>query len=233
MNDQTTMSRLQRLIAMTNDSSSPHEAEIAARRVKKLMEKHNLTETDLKYSTIVEEGTDSVYARVESPPEYLRALVAVIETVFDCKAVYRQRATMHIVFIGTKVDAITAKYAMEVLGRQLKNDRKTFISILNNKLPKDRKTKLANNFAMGWVSVVWKKASCLCSNDTEKQAIVQGYFDKKYPDIEGLKERGQATQDLTKSDCIAREMGREKGEQAQLHRGVDGSDQSNYPEKLA
>jgi hypothetical protein len=217
---------------MANDSSSPREAEIAARRVQKLMEKHSLTETDLKYSTIVEEETDSVYARAESPPEYLRALVSIIEDIFDCKAIYRQTRQMRIAFIGTKADAITAKYAMEVLGRQLKSDRKAFILSLNNTFSKHRKTVLANNFALGWVSAVWTKAQCLRSFDKEKQAIVEGYFDKNYSNLAKLKQRNQA-KTLTKNDHLAREMGIEKGKQAQLHRGVDVSAQANYLEELA
>lgn len=236
MTDQTTMNRLQRLIAMANDSSSPREAEIAARRVQKLLEKHNLTEMDIKYSALHEEETSSVYANTETYPEYFMLLVSVVSSVFDCKSLFCPvGSTTNIAFIGVKADVICAKYAMEVLSRQLKHDRKDLIAQLPKRMSKAEKTALANSFAESWVKAVWTKVAALRSFDTQKRDIVESYFEKKYGNLNRLKTRNLApiNPKFAKTHQLVQQKGLAAGERAQLHRGVDVSAQANYLEELA
>jgi hypothetical protein len=226
------MSRLEKLIAMANQTASPHEAEIAQRRVKALMAKHNLTETDVSHSAIKEEETDKVYNYAETLPRHISYLLDVLADVFECQAVIHRCAAFNktsISFIGIKTDVIMAKYAMEVLSRQLINDRKKFIEQLPKRYSPQRKTQEGNNFASGWVSAISDKAIYLRSYDAEKQALVKSYFDKKFSDLEPLKER-KASAFNTLADIAAWQAGAEEGEKAQLNRSVDSSNESYYLE---
>lgn len=85
--------RIQKLLAMAQDSSSPHEAAIAAERVQKLMTKFNLEMADViaeelqDEDNLVKENRDFQYKRM---PTYVQWIEVTIARAFDCETKRRR-----------------------------------------------------------------------------------------------------------------------------------------------
>jgi len=81
--------RIQKLLAMANDSSSPEEAAIAARRVQKLMAEYNLEMVDviaediLHEENIVKSELNIKYKRI---PGYIDWIEVAVAKAFNCEA---------------------------------------------------------------------------------------------------------------------------------------------------
>ena len=88
MDIQKVKDRIQKLLAMAKDASSPHEAAIAAGRVQKLMAKYNLEMVDLIAEDILNEDNlvqvdrESGYKRT---PSYIDWIEIAIARAFNCE----------------------------------------------------------------------------------------------------------------------------------------------------
>ena len=119
--------KISKLLAMANDSSSPNEAMIAARRARALMDKHQLEVSDIEAA----KGSQFLELQYElngsRSPKWMVALASASSSLNDCR-VLRQRGiydtNMSFVFQGFKADTIVAKltfeYFVEACERQLK-----------------------------------------------------------------------------------------------------------------
>ena len=114
------VSRIQKLLAMAKDSSSPHEAAIAAGRASKLLQKHNLTHAevmlaDIDYSSITEERSDMGYKK---QPLWFDLLCMPVAHLHDCEvrpARCRFDGKLYPQFLGVREDALVAIYVFEFL----------------------------------------------------------------------------------------------------------------------
>ena len=78
-------SRLAKLLRMAQDSSSPHEAAIAASRARSLMDKYQISEADLD-NQIHDEFGDSRYGRnYVNIPTYMNILAVAVARFNDCR----------------------------------------------------------------------------------------------------------------------------------------------------
>lgn len=119
--------KISKLLAMANDSSSPNEAMIAARRARALMDKHQLEVSDIEAA----KGSQFLELKYElngsRTPKWMVSLASASSSLNDCR-VLRQRGlydtNMSFVFQGFKADTIVAKltfeYFVEACERQLK-----------------------------------------------------------------------------------------------------------------
>ncbi len=119
--------KISKLLAMANDSSSPNEAMIAARRARVLMDKHQLEVSDIEAA----KGSQFLELKYElngsRTPKWMVALASASSSLNDCR-VLRQReiyeTNMSFMFQGFKADVIVAKltfeYFVEACERQLK-----------------------------------------------------------------------------------------------------------------
>lgn len=88
--------RIQKLLAMAQDSSSPHEAAIAAERVQKLMAKFNLEMADViaeelqDEDNLVQVDREFKYKRT---PKYIGQIEVAIARAFNCEV--KSRWQMH------------------------------------------------------------------------------------------------------------------------------------------
>lgn len=126
--------RIRRLLAMANDTSSPHEAGIAARRVQKLMEEYNLHNVESILSDLEDDanvGQETVTnfkvagrskkAAKECPPWVGRLSIAVAR-LFDCEVRITSaepltgvRGSVALAFYGYKTDLEVCKWTFEYL----------------------------------------------------------------------------------------------------------------------
>lgn len=92
--------RIQKLLAMAQDSSSPHEAAIAAERVQKLMAKFNLEMADViaaelqDEDNLVQTDREFQYKRI---PAHIQWIEVTIAKAFNCevKRRYKNRDGVH------------------------------------------------------------------------------------------------------------------------------------------
>lgn len=119
--------KISKLLAMANDTSSPNEAMIAARRARALMDKHQLEVSDIETA----KGSQFLSLKHElkssRTPKWMTVLASASSTLNDCRVLrYREEHehNMSFLFQGFKADAIVAKltfeYFVEACEKQLK-----------------------------------------------------------------------------------------------------------------
>lgn len=99
--DKKTLDRIQRLQAMANDSSSEHEAMIAARRLHSLLAKHGISELDLEDTADNAMSSDEYMVdRKVGGGAWSKQIGASIADLYFCKALTQGAGgTAHKVFI--------------------------------------------------------------------------------------------------------------------------------------
>lgn len=126
-NTDKVIDKISKLLAMANDSSSPNEAMIAAKRARALMDKHQLEVTDIEAA----KGTQFLSLKYEltgsRTPKWMVILASASSSLNDCRVLrYREAHEYNMAFLfqGFKADAIVAKltfeYFVEACERQLK-----------------------------------------------------------------------------------------------------------------
>lgn len=118
MERQKLLERIRKLYAMAQEAdSSPHEAEIALRRCRSLMERFGVNESDFETP---EFSSTQVGKGYRATPAYLSVLGASVGLLHDCICV----DSGHLEFRGFSVDAdvaqLTYSYLFEAMERSLK-----------------------------------------------------------------------------------------------------------------
>ena len=118
MERQKLLDRIRKLYAMAQEAdSSPHEAEIALRRCRSLMERFGVSDSDLETP---EFSSSKVGKGYRSTPAYVSVLGASVGLLHDCLCV----DSGYIEFRGFSVDAdvapLTYDYLFEAMERSLK-----------------------------------------------------------------------------------------------------------------
>ncbi|BBU85042.1 hypothetical protein EIMP300_64420 [Escherichia coli] len=128
--------KLKKLLALAA-SGNPHEAALALRRARKLMDVHGITHSDIAMSDIDE--TISHYWPTGSlrPPRYMLGLMNIIREVFGVNSIIHPGTHPSVGFYGNRERAALAAYTWEVLARQLKKARQQYISAQNKRINVD------------------------------------------------------------------------------------------------
>lgn len=231
---QKIIDRIEKLMAMANDSSSPNEASIALTRAQKLMSKHGISDSDLALSTVKKQKTDKVSKNSSKLPMYLLMLIDCIENAFECKAIIQPRLDgTSITFYGIGTDPLIAKYTMEILSRQLKKARADYIAnmvqrdeygqaLLWTNFDQKYKTIAGDSFAVAWVNAASRKAGALRSRiSPEKETILRKYEKATWPTLGIAKSTGGLEVDIDAS--IA---GQSAAKNIYLNHGMGGAEQA-------
>jgi len=124
MTDEKILDRIQKLLAMSRDTSSPHEAAIAAKRAASLMQKHNLEEADvilkdLGSDDITQEQPDTGGVKITG---WMNRFSVAVAKLMDCEVrIYSDHRNHHrMVFLGQKQDAQVAAWIFTYLVDQVK-----------------------------------------------------------------------------------------------------------------
>ncbi|MFL0806707.1 MAG: DUF2786 domain-containing protein [Oceanobacter sp.] len=112
MSDEKIIQRVKSLLAMAEDTASPHEATIAARRARALMDKHQIEKEDITSDDSIVFGE----VRGESAAkayEWLKLLAAAAGEINDCKSIISRRYRgVSFDFRGFASDAVIASSMM-------------------------------------------------------------------------------------------------------------------------
>lgn len=118
--DDKIIERVKALLAMAGDSSSPHEASIAAGRARKLMDQHQVQLSDLKDDGGF--GFREIDKEYRYMPQYRNWLTVGVATYNDCKSIQTRKYksanasyTYQIVFQGYENDVCCAEAMYDYL----------------------------------------------------------------------------------------------------------------------
>ncbi len=209
-------------------SSNEHEAEVALRQARKLMEMHGISDLDMQAAQ-ASERRQRAGAQV-TPSNWETQLAIRIADAFGCKvifspAVFLIRPHASWVFIGCGAAPEIGGYAFEVLHRQCKRAREQHIKARLKRCKPGTKTRRADLFCEGWVLAVAGKIEAFAGSPEQSDAI-DAYLATNYTALANLKSRdrndGRTLRDHDHSDLIA---GTRAGRDAELNRGVGGEQQ--------
>lgn len=202
-------------------SGNEHEAASALRQAQKLMEMHQVSDTEILAASVRESNAKSgATSRPSSWENYLALRVA---DAFGCKLIFQRSFydLAHWIFIGLPPSSECASYAFEVLLRQALKARRDFISdALKRTKKKTNKTRRADLFSDGWVVTACAQVGALTPPDGAVEAI-RAYMDLKYPRLRQLSVTDRnADRNLSDRDHDAYHAGSISGRGAQLNQGV-------------
>lgn len=209
-------------------SSNEHEAAAALRQARKLMEAHGISDAEILAAGATEHRQRA--GAQSTPPNWEARLAGRIADAFGCRvifqpAVFLMRPKASWLYIGCGAAPEIAGYAFEVLHRQCKRARADHIKARLKRCMAGTKTRRADLFCEGWVSVVVGKIEAFAGNDAQHETI-EAYVATNFPALRNLNARDRngdrSLRDHEYGDWLS---GRAKGADAELNRGVGGEQQ--------
>jgi hypothetical protein len=208
-------------------SNNEHEAAAALRQAHKLMELHGITESDVEASMASEQTST---AGVKATPSLWESTLATcIGNAFGCRTMFTQ--LLHSSqngkwsFIGCGSAPEVAKYAFDVLSRQLRRGRAEYIKTNLRRCKKTSKTRRADLYCAGWAMAVQSKVDKFANTETQDRAI-QSYMNKTHGELSVLEPRdrneGRTLSLYEHSNYVD---GSKAGKDAYINHGVNGAQQ--------
>lgn len=203
-------------------SSNEHEAAAALRQAQKLMQAHGVTDFDIETADIAEA---EVRASAKSTPtKWEVSLANKIAGAFGCEVIFARNyySGSSWKFIGIGPAAEIASYAQQVLMRQVKKARQTYIKTTLRRCGPPAKTRRADLYCAGWVSATTELLAKFVGSEAQ-QARLSLYVENKYcchASTPRDRSAGHALRELDFGDLIA---GSVAGKDAQLNRGVSAA----------
>lgn len=217
MNQEKILEKIKKCLALSR-SANEHEAALALKQAQALMQQHGLTADEVDLSDVTEH-------RVKSPntlPSWHWSLVHICGMAFGCERFINHSNGGHVVFLGINGRSELAAYAYEVLLRQLKQARRTFIKTkLNRVRIQKNKTYRADMFCHGWVTEVRKAVYDFAVNDSEKE-LLKRFKENRYGIMRTVKGRDiKKVNDHAKTRGDAEYWdGRDAGRDVKIHSAV-------------
>lgn len=212
------IAKIKKCLAMAK-SDNEYEAAVAMRQAQRLMAQHGITGLDIEHADIQEEGTPA--GASSKPAQWEVGLARRVAGAFGCDVFLAiDWPVGRWVFVGPAPTGEIARYAFEVLYRQVKKARSNYIKTALKRCTTTR-TRRADLFCEGWVTSATALVERFAGND-EQQARVAAYLEHKHkltPFVGRDRNAGRALTERTYGDLSA---GREAGRDAQLNRGVGG-----------
>lgn len=213
------IAKIKKCLALAK-SSNEHEAAIALRQAQHLMTQHGITDLDIEHADIQEEAAQA--GASSKPAQWECGLARRVASAFGCDVFLAiDWPVGRWVFVGPAPTGEIARYAFEVLYRQVKKQRANYIKTALKRCTTTR-TRRADLFCEGWVAAATALIERFAGND-EQQARVAAYLEHKHSltTFQGRdRNAGRALTERTYGDLVT---GREAGLEAQLNRGVGGA----------
>lgn len=209
-------SRISKCLALAK-SDNPGEAAAAKRQAHALMKKYCVTPEDIAAAQVCEKLSKS--GGKHRAPVYIAWLAVAISKAFACEIILssgRGWVESQVRFIGTGVKVELASYTFDVLLRQLKKDRKAYLSTLK-RYKKSNKVRMANIFCEEWVASIKQQVMDFAGTEQEKNAI-EAYKRQKYPDL--TLDNREETQIKNNNDWQAVAKGQKAAKDVSLNRPV-------------
>lgn len=221
------LQRIKKLLAMARNNSSAEEAALALNRAQRLMETHNLSESDAAFMDINEASTQKAPSHAEKMPEYMALLAEMIARVFGVKYYtshginfFGEKAKRTITYYGPDERPQVAAYSFEVLGKQLAKARRDYIKTLRKNIKPVTKVARADTFCSAWVNGAYAVVSDFVVTEAEA-TLIEAYRSKKLS--HGMKRLEPRAPGKARGTDEAASQGYYAGRNAQLHHAVSGT----------
>jgi hypothetical protein len=221
------LAKIKKCLALAK-SGNEHEAASALRQAQKMMQAHGVSIAEVENADIKEDRSRAG-ARLR-PARWEAGLAKSAADAFACIALHESRWPSGAwVFIGIDSSAQIARYSFDVLRRQAKLARKAYIDSHLSRCAPATRTRLADLFCEGWVSMATALIKSF-AGPPETKARLNNYVGE----ISTLKanNRNQGST-LGRADADALLAGARQGRQAQLNRGVGEADRNQQLEHSA
>ncbi|WP_367971625.1 DUF2786 domain-containing protein [Vibrio scophthalmi] len=208
-------------------SANEHEAAAAMSRAQALMQQMGLSSESPELSDVSQSDVASKF-KAKKPASYFSYLANTVAEAFGCHLHFRYESftkSCHVVFTGHNERPEVAKYAHEVLERQLVKARQDYIATLNKRIKSSTKTARADLFCEGWVVSVSHLVKEFALSESESNQIDE-YIKQKHPNLSASKGRSASVKNARGGSDGAYFSGIVTGRSAQLSHGVQGSEQA-------
>lgn len=203
-------------------SGNEHEAATALRQAQKLMQAHGISDLDIEHADFQEEGARA--GASQKPARWECGLAGRVAKAFGCSVYLSVDYPVgRWMFVGAAPSGEIARYAFEVLFRQVKRARAEYIKTALKRCTTTR-TRRADLFCEGWVMTATQLVERFSGNEAT-QARITTYLEHKrnLTSFQGRdRNAGRKLTEHTYGDVVA---GRRAGRNAELNRGVDGAEQ--------
>ena len=175
------LDKIKKLLALST-SPNANEAASALRRAQELMEEYGIDHESVLAAEIVEKEIERRGGA--KPPAFEAYLITTLARAFGCRTILRSNfclaADARWVFIGLPHRAEVASYLGVVLLRKLAAARRGYVKTLY-RCKRDTKTKRADEFCLGWVSIVGQKIHAFVGSEAD-EALLNQYM-RRYDDL--------------------------------------------------
>ncbi len=219
MENEKILEKIKKCFALAK-STNPHEAEIALRQARKLMEAHQLERSDVLASSV----NEILMSAGKRPATWALCLGQSCATAFGCTVlVLSTHSGKQFIFIGQDGAPTFSQYAYEVLLRQLQSARKEYVNTLY-RCKLSTKRRRGDIFANTWVNAVRQLISQFAQKNSSAEESISAYITKHYPVV--------LTKELThkkiaKNDRNAAYSGFKAGRSAQIHQPMGRESQQS------
>lgn len=221
MSDKTfIIAKIRKCLALAK-SDNKHEAAIALRQAQRLMQEHEVSDFDIATADIQEEcakaGASAKPARWECSLA-MRIAKAFGSRVFLMVDYPVGRWT----FVGAAPSGEVARYAFEVMFRQIKRARSAHIKSTLRRCGPTSRTRRADLFCEGWVIAATALIDHFAAEERHQERVT-AYLEQKH-DLKGFQGNDRnAGRKLAEKDYGDLSAGYAAGKEAQLNHGVGGS----------
>jgi hypothetical protein len=218
------LEKIKKCLALSK-SANEHEAAAALQKARELMEEYKVTDAEVLTADI---QTDKIKASAGKPNIWETSLADIVAEAFSCRVIFHSRYNErwelegNWEFIGLNISPELAKFAFDVLLRQLKRERTAYIKAKLSRCKRSNKTVRADMFCIGWVASVRALVRKFAKYDPPK--AIEAYVNEKYPALSTVKvksRQGSGSAKTRSGDDYFN--GRVKGKDANLNHGVSGS----------
>jgi len=217
------MRRIKKCLALSK-SDNEHEAAMALRQAKKLMEEYGISMGRAEEPEVdVRDLSEGKIARCNMLDHEL-GLYITIADFFGCIMLMRNRWP---VFAGEAPAPEIAEYAAVTLLRQLRRNRKEFVEDTKRLIPNPTRAQVRTmnqTFGTAWVYSASKKIEAFAQGVTEKN---RGIYTRAVAGEEPIREhqmRGTGTIKGNPLAELALIAGQVEGRKAELNHGMHGSE---------
>lgn len=233
--------RIAKLLAMSKDASSPHEAAIAAGRARKLMDQYQLDAFDVGNRIKEEFAADPATRFYAAIPQYMSIFAVAVAQYNDCQArfesgyvTYKKKASDHkqwgkrVVFMGYKSDVELAIQMFDNLNEVVNRLCKEW---MNGQGLTAYSVRIGNQFKLGAFGVIGdrlndmtKKRDAITSEVGSTGALVvikKAAVNEKFGETKYGKANTRAVDYSDHMEVEARRTGRIKGATVEIVKSVE------------
>lgn len=212
------LDKIKKCLALS-ESSNANEANIALRQARKLMDQYKVESDDIAAFN----ATEHVLDVGKRPSNWAISLGSICAEAFACAVVACKHQThkgirTELRFIGVGSYPELAKYAYDVLLRQLIKARKVFVSSLDSRCKLATKRRRGDIFANAWISSVYQLIAEFSGCDEDSIEAINAFKKINYPDLKQLEMKNRK---ISRRDHHAKIDGYKQGKNATLFKSVN------------